>query len=116
MPDRHYELAAVFAERIREGARNVGGEGTAEIADLAPKGDRRAVAAEYRIARLSIEASNSAPIIRLEGFALVLVGPGRAQVRTDVSLRAGEKVVVGTSTMQDKGLVVVLSATPVPPR
>jgi hypothetical protein len=116
MPYRHYELAAVFAERIREGARNVGGEGTAEIADLAPKGDRRAVAAEYRIARLSIEASNSAPIIRLEGFALVLVGPGRAQVRTDVSLRAGEKVVVGTSTMQDKGLVVVLSATPVPPR
>jgi hypothetical protein len=31
-------------------------------------------------------------------------------VRTDVTLRDGEKVVVGTSTVQDHGLVVVVSA------
>ena len=30
--------------------------------------------------------------------------------RTPVNLREGEKVVVGTTTMEDKGLVVVLSA------
>ena len=34
---------------------------------------------------------------------------GRAQLKTDVTLREGEKVVVGTSTVQDRGLVVVMS-------
>ena len=116
MPYRSYELAAVFTQRVRDGSRNAGGEGTAEIGDLGPKGEKRVLQAEYRTARLSIDASGTTPMIKLEGFALALVGGGRAQVRTDVTLRAGEKVVVGTSTMQDKGLVVVLSATPVPPR
>jgi hypothetical protein len=116
MPYRSYELAAVFTQRVRDGSRNAGGEGTAEIADLGPKGDKRVMQAEYRTSRLSIDASGTAPTVKLEGFALALSGGGRAQVRTDVSLRAGEKVVVGTSTMQDKGLVVVLSATPVAPR
>jgi hypothetical protein len=31
-------------------------------------------------------------------------------VKTEVTLRDGEKVVVGTSTVQDRGLVVVVSA------
>ena len=113
MPYRSYELAAIFTQRVRDGSRNAGGEGTAEIADLGGKGEKKVMQAEYRMSRLSIEESGNAPVIRLEGFALALVGAGRAQVRTDVNLRAGEKVVVGTSTMQDKGLVVVLSAIPV---
>jgi Bacterial type II/III secretion system short domain len=113
MPYRRYELAAIFTQRVREGTRNIGGEGTAEIAELGPKNDKHVLQADYRIARLSVDATGPTPLIRLEGFALALAGPGRAQVRTDVSLRAGEKVVVGTSTMQNNGLVVVLSATPV---
>ena len=114
MPYRRYELAATFTQRVREGTRNIGGEGTAEIAELGPKNDKHVLQAEYRIVRLSVDATGATPLIRLDGFALTLAGPGRAQVRTDVSLRAGEKVVVGTSTMQNNGLVVVLSATPVP--
>ena len=42
--------------------------------------------------------------------SLALVGGGRAQLKTDVTLADGEKVVVGTSTVQDKALVVLLSA------
>ena len=49
-------------------------------------------------------------MVKLDGFSLVLVGDGRAQLKTDVTLREGEKVVVGTSTVQDRGLVVVVSA------
>jgi type II/III secretion system protein len=113
MPYRRYELAAIFTQRVREGTRNIGGEGTAEIADLGPKNDKHVLQAEYRIGKLSVDASGATPLIRLDGFALALSGPGRAQVRTDVSLRAGEKVVVGTSTMQNNGLIVVLSATPI---
>jgi hypothetical protein len=48
--------------------------------------------------------------MRLAGFALSLVGDGRAQLKTDVTVHDGEKVVVGTSTVQDRGLVVVVSA------
>ena len=114
MPYRRYDLAAVFTERVRDGSRGIGGEGTAEIADLGAKGEKRVLQVEYRMARLSIEPGGPAPVVKLDSFSLALVGAGRAQVRTDVSLRAGEKVVVGTSTMQDKGLVVVLSATPLP--
>lgn len=113
MPYRRYELAAIFTQRAREGTRNIGGEGTAEIGELGPKNDKHVLQAEYRIAKLSVDASGPSPLIRLDGFALTLAGPGRAQVRTDVSLRPGEKVVVGTSTMQNNGLVVVLSASPI---
>jgi hypothetical protein len=116
MPYRRYELAAIFTQRVREGTRNIGGEGTAEIAELGPKNDKHVLQADYRIGRLSVDSSGTTPIIRLDGFALALAGPGRAQVRTDLSLRAGEKVVVGTSTMQNNGLVVVVSASPVPGR
>jgi hypothetical protein len=31
-------------------------------------------------------------------------------MRTDLSLKVGEKVVVGTTTIKDKGLIVVLTA------
>jgi hypothetical protein len=64
-----------------------------------------------------VDKEGSAVRIRLDGFklalvggGLALVGGGRAQLKTDVTLADGEKVVVGTSTVQDKGLVVVLSA------
>ena len=66
---------------------------------------------EYRINALTLEPGEAAArAIRLDGFSLVLVGGGRAQLKTDVTLRDGEKVVVGTSTVQDRGLVVVVSA------
>ncbi len=55
-----------------------------------------------------LETSRPASL-KLDGFSLSLVGAGRAQLKTDVTLREGEKVVVGTSTVQDRGLVVVVS-------
>ena len=65
---------------------------------------------EYHISSLSLEPGESGPAtVKLDGFALSLVGDSRAQLKTDVTLRDGEKVVVGTSTVQDKGLVVVVS-------
>ena len=53
--------------------------------------------------------------MRLENFSLSAIGihgfSGRASVRTDLTLRPGEKVVVGTSSLGDKGLAVVVSAS-----
>src|SRR5258706_1567255 len=109
---RDYSLAGSFVARIRDGARGISGEG---VTDLAPTGPVRAAGKtmqlEYRVNALTLEpGEGAARTIRLDGFSLVLVGGGRAQLKTDVTLRDGEKVVVGTSTVQDRGLVVVVSA------
>jgi len=112
---RRYELAGVFTERIRDNSKGIGGEGTAAVGfGDGSKAGKRDMQAEYRIARLWIDRSAGSPVVRLDGFALALAGGGRAQVRTDVSLRAEEKVVVGTAALQDKALIVVLSARPLP--
>ena len=109
---RDYSLAGSFVARIRDGARGISGEG---VTDLVPAGPARAAGKkmqlEYRINSLALEPREAgAAAVKLDGFSLVLVGDGRAQLKTDVTLRDGEKVVVGTSTVQDRGLVVVVSA------
>jgi type II/III secretion system protein len=108
---RSYALAATFLERVREGSRGIGGQGIAEIGETpGPKREKRVWQAEYSISQLTLDSSEKAPLVKLDGFRLVLVGAGRAEIKTDVTLRDGEKVVVGTSTVADSGLVVVLSA------
>ena len=107
-----YSLAGSFVSRIRDGARGISGEG---VTDLAPAGAARPAGKrmqlEYRVNSLALEPRDTgAAVVKLDGFSLVLVGDGRAQLKTDVTLREGEKVVVGTSTVQDRGLVVVVSA------
>jgi Bacterial type II/III secretion system short domain len=114
---RSYSLASSFVQRIRDGARGIHGEGVTELApapsagDVQKKAGGKAMQLEYQINSLSLEQGENGPAtVKLDGFALSLVGGGRAQLKTDVTLRDGEKVVVGTSTVQDKGLVVVVSA------
>ena len=107
-----YSLAGSFVQRIRDGARGIRGEGVTDLAQASPgKAPGGKMQLEYAINALSLDAGDSAgSVVRLDGFALSLVGDGRAQLKTDVTLRDGEKVVVGTSTVQDRGLVVVVSA------
>ena len=106
-----YSLAGSFVQRVRDGARGIRGEGVTDLAQASPgKAPGKNMQLEYGIFSLSIEAGEPAGAIRLDGFSLSLVGDGRAQLKTDVTLRDGEKVVVGTSTVQDRGLVVVVSA------
>ena len=107
---RSYALVGSFVERVRDGARSIRGEGVTDIGDPGEKSARKAMQLEYQINSLAVEASEKGPaMLRLDGFYFTLTGGGRAQLRTDVTIRDGEKVVVGTSTVQDKGLVVVVS-------
>lgn len=107
---RSYSLAGTFVQRVRDGARGIRGEGVTDMTVLEGKGSNR-MQLEYQINALSVDTAPSAPAsLKLDGFSLQLVGDGRAQLKTDVTLKDGEKVVVGASTVQDKGLVVVVSA------
>ena len=107
-----YSLAGSFVQRVRDGARGIRGEGVTDLSQASiGKAPGKNMQLEYGITSLSLDADASGgPAIRLDGFTLSLVGEGRAQLRTDVTLRDGEKVVVGTSTVQDRGLIVVVSA------
>lgn len=51
------------------------------------------------------------PIIRIDGFQFDLhdLSFGRIAIRNDVSIREGEKLVVGTASLKDKALILVLS-------
>jgi hypothetical protein len=108
---RSYALAGTFVQRVRDGARGIRGEGVTDLWEAGDGKSAKSMQLEYQILSLALEPAASGPAsLRLDGFSLSLSGLGRAQVRTDVTLRDGEKVVVGTSTVQDHGLVVVVSA------
>ena len=107
---KNYALAGSFVQRVRDGARGLSGEGVTEVGPTPNMKANRAMQLEFRINQLSLEQASGGPAsIRLDGFNLVLVGDGRAQLKTDATLREGEKVVLGTSTVRDRALVVVVS-------
>jgi hypothetical protein len=111
---RHYAPVGVFVQRVKDRTRRVEGSGSSGALDLpGPKGEMRTATMNYSIDAVGIDSPPSGPaLVRLEGFAFVVVGPsGRlASLRTDLSLKEGETVVVGTSALRDKSLIVVLSA------
>ena len=108
---RNYALAGTFVQRVRAGARGLHGEGVTDLGATSVNGKAsRPMQLEYQINQLTLDGSGSGPAsIKLDGFSLTLVGDGRAQLKTDATLREGEKVVVGTSTVRDRALVVVVS-------
>ena len=109
---RNYSLAGTFVQRVRDGSRGIQGEGVADVGLKSANGKAsRPMQLEFHINQLTVDASASGPSnLKLDGFSLTLVGDGRAQLKTDATVREGEKVVVGTSTVRDRALVVVVSA------
>src|SRR5262249_43051683 len=106
-----YALAGIFVQRVREGTRNVRGEGVTDVTEGAEGKGAKAMQLEYRIGALNLDANEKErALLKLSGFWLTLVGEGRAHLETDVTLHDGEKVVVGTATLRDRALVAVLTA------
>jgi hypothetical protein len=108
---RSYFLAGTFVHRVRDGARDISGGGMADLGLTSANGKmNRVMQLEYGIKSLTLDLSGGGPAsVKLDGFRLALVGDGRAQLNTDATVREGEKVVLGTSTVRDRGLVVVVS-------
>jgi len=108
---RNYSLAGSFVQRVRDGARGLSGEGVTEVGPTPNLKANRTMQLEYRVNQLSLDQPAGGPaMVRLDGFTLVLVGDGRAQLKTDATVKEGEKVVLGTSTVRDRALVAVVSA------
>ena len=118
---RSYTLAASFVHRASvNGGRLIQGRGQLEGTTLTP-----ATAKEPSVLNLdwesdrgvSLEASDGGParyFLRKFQFRLWerrgTSNENLAQLETDITLKDGEKVVVGTSVVKDRGLIVVLTA------
>lgn len=113
---KSYSLVTSLLQRVREGSNypSVSGRGVAEVKVL-EGGNTRIVNAgyNYNIGSISLTFSDSeAAKVQLSRFTFEIQGDnlGQASVQTDVGVRDGERVVVGTSSLKDKGLILVLSA------
>lgn len=113
---KNYSNIATVVQRVRAGSRNIGINGRAEVAATI-LGMERAQSAlyDFRARSLTLSAeSSSSSTVRLEEASFSFRGSepniGSADIRTDITLRGGEKVVVGTATLGNKGLILVVSA------
>lgn len=111
---RGYHLLTSLVQRARDGANQLGGRGTAEVGPpvMASAGT---VNVEYRYNLNSVSLSpalTGASTVQLSGLGFSISSPalGGADLQTSTGVRDGEQVVIGTASLKDKGLVVVLSA------
>jgi len=112
---KNYANIATVVQRVRGGARNISLIGSAELAAKLIEQTQPATARyEYRIHNVLLSPDQGgAYSVQLAETHFVFSGPGyvgTAEISTDLTLRNGEKVVVGTATLGNKGLILVLSA------
>jgi type II secretory pathway component GspD/PulD (secretin) len=105
---RNYELVTSVLQRLTETNRSLNGNGLAQV----PGSQSGTTTAqyEYYVSQLSFAPNASGTqAIQIQDFIFNLQGEGiRGRVQTALNLRDGEKVVVGTATINDRALIVVL--------
>lgn len=109
---RNYGLVTSIVQRLTETNRGLKGRGTAEISGWQPSGGMVVAPYEYFINMVSVTRSTTGPAnIQVSEFGFNLnSGTDFSQVQTALNLRDKEKVVVGTATIRDRALIVVISA------
>ena len=105
---KNYELVTSVLQRLTETNRGLNGSGLAQV----PGAQTGVTTAqyEYYINQPSfVRSATGAQAIQIQDFAFTLTGEGiRGRVQTALNIRDGEKVVVGTATINDRALIVVL--------
>jgi type II secretory pathway component GspD/PulD (secretin) len=105
---KNYELITSVLQRLTETNRGLNGSGLAQV-----PGSQTGVTTaqyEYFVNQLSfVPSASGASAIQIQDFAFTITGEGiRGRVQTALNLKDGEKVVVGTATINDRALIVVL--------
>jgi hypothetical protein len=116
-----YNLMTSAIHRGKEGPVRVENSGIAEsklLGVTTPQGNP--IFFNYSLQRISLDGAAASATVQIADFSFhmrapLMVKPGEIQYEnigfnTPVSVREGEKVVVGTTSMGDKGLIVVVSA------
>jgi hypothetical protein len=108
---KNYELAATVVQRLTDTPRGLNGTGTSELPSGIPGAPNSGMSYEWFIGGVSLvqDASGSYSVQMGEFAFSTTAEKERAKIQTALSLRDGEKVVVGTATMRNRALVVVLT-------
>ena len=105
---RTYDLAASIVQRLTETPRGLSGSG---IAELPPGTANSAMPYEYHLSNISlVPNATGASSVQIGEFTFVTIEKERAKIQTALNMRDGEKVVVGTATLRNRALVIVLTA------
>jgi len=116
---KEYTLLTSIVQRTREsrGPRSsyLDGRGSAEVAwpnPNVPVGfEKRISNYSFSATSVALTSSQSATEIQLGDFYFTLSVPGtEARIHSDVRMRDGERVVVGTAGFSDKALILVMTA------
>jgi hypothetical protein len=107
-----YQLATSVIQRLTETPRGLRGKGTAEVSGAQPSTPKTSLPYEYVINSVSlVQNPTGPPTVQINEFGFFTsTASGQAQVQTSLNLRDGEKVVVGTATISDRALIIVLTA------
>jgi len=117
-----YHALTTIVQRTRSGVRNIEGNGSVGVKLMQPDREERA---EYSY-RFFGSGSSAASVVSTPSGGYAVQIPelsfrvrsdslGDARIETGLSVRDGEKVVVGTSSLKDRGLILVLSAKVIKP-
>jgi hypothetical protein len=111
----YYALTTVI-HRVKVGARNVQGAGSTELrpplTDAVGRGEYE-YSLQSPVSGLSLTTNpNGGYTVQIPhlSFRVAINNLGTARIDTSLSVRDGEKVVVGTSSLKEKALILVLSA------
>ena len=108
---RNYDLAASIVQRLTETPRGLQGGGVAEFPSTSPGTVTPSMHYEYYIHNVSlVQNASGAASVQIAEFTFLSLEKDRARVQTALNLRDGEKVVVGTATIRNRALVIVLTA------
>ncbi|HEX8162491.1 MAG TPA: hypothetical protein VF538_11500 [Pyrinomonadaceae bacterium] len=111
---RNYSLLTSVVQRTKDSRGYhpgfLQGNGMAQM--TTPAGEKQDFLYNFEAHSLDLTTGGAgAATIQLGNFTFRLGGPGTdARIHSDVSMREGEKVVVGTAGLKDKALILVLMA------
>lgn len=113
---KNYELATSVVQRLTETSRGLSGKGTVDISRTGNTPGRMNLPYEYFINSVTMAStSTGGSTVQIGEFSFATgmtstTQDDRTRVQTALNLRDGEKVVVGTATLGDRALIIVLTA------
>ena len=108
---KNYELAATVVQRLAETPRMLSGNGTAEIPTGPPGAPIISLPYDYVLNSVTLNQDAAGKFnVQIGEFTFTTAtGGDKTRVQTSLSMRDGEKIVVGTATMRSRALIVVLT-------
>ena len=109
---RNYELVASIVQRVTETRDSLEGSGIAELPPLAPGTGSVSTPYEYNLRNVALVPNLAgAATVQINEFTFeTKADREEAKIQTALNIRDGEKVVVGTATIRNRALVIVLIA------